>query len=54
MNNTIHTILPDNNECSDDTDDCSHMCTNTIGSYVCGCDEGYHLDDDDATCIGMY
>ena len=54
MNNTIHTILPDNNECIDDTDGCSDMCTNTVGSFVCGCNEGYRLDDDGATCIGMY
>ena len=35
-------ILLDINECNSITDDCHH-CTNTNGSYICTCDEGYEL-----------
>ena len=51
---TLISILPDINECRDKTDNCNHTCTNTIGSFVCGCNSGFHLDDDLTTCIGMY
>ena len=52
---TLLFIIPDINECDPDigTHDCDHTCTNTNGSFVCGCDNGYHLDDDGTTCIGM-
>ena len=43
----------DINECSDDNGGCDHTCTNTIGSYSCGCDDGYELDTDEHTCIGI-
>lgn len=32
---------------------CSQRCSNTIGSYVCSCYEGYQLDSDGETCNGM-
>ena len=53
---TLLSIIPDINECDPDigTHICDHTCTNTIGSFICGCNSGYHLDNDDATCIGMY
>ena len=50
----IHSNHVDIDECNDGTHDCSQTCTNTMGSFVCGCNVGYHLDDDDTTCIGMY
>ena len=42
------------NECSEGTHNCSQICTNTDGSFTCGCNDGYHLDFDNVTCNGMY
>ena len=47
-------ILPDIDECSDGTHNCSQTCTNTEGGFYCGCNTGFVLDDDGATCNGMY
>ena len=44
----------DTDECSNGTHNCSHICTNTNGSYMCGCNDGYYLDFDNVTCNGMY
>ena len=44
-------------ECSVGTHDCSQTCTNTVGSYICGCNTGYLLkltETDGVTCNGMY
>ena len=41
-------------ECSDGTHDCSHTCTNTEGSFTCGCNSGYLLDVNGKSCIGRY
>ena len=30
------------------------MCTNTEGSFTCGCNDGYLLDSDGTTCNGTY
>ena len=47
-------MRPDVDECAEDTDGCLHTCTNTIGSFICGCNStGYTLDDDGITCHGM-
>ena len=43
----------DIDECSDGTHNCSQTCTNTNGSFTCGCNSGYLLDIDGATCNGM-
>ena len=48
----------DPTECQDGvTNDCTHTCTRTVSngssSYECGCDEGYELSLDNATCEGM-
>ena len=51
---TLISILPDIHECRNKTDNCHHTCTNTKGSFVCGCYSGFHLHDDHTTCIGMY
>ena len=31
---------------------CSQECVNTVGSYYCGCDDGYLLLSDNHTCTG--
>ena len=43
----------DIDECIDGTHDCSQTCTNLIGSFICGCNYGYILDDDGFTCHGI-
>ena len=47
-------FYPDIDECSDETDDCSHICTNTDGSFTCECFNGFVLDSDGSTCNGEY
>ena len=32
---------------------CNQICINTDGSFICGCNSGYLLDDDGFTCLGM-
>ena len=44
---------PDIDECSARTDNCSQKCTNTNGSFICGCNTGFQLDNDAVTCNGM-
>lgn len=31
---------------------CHHKCNNTIGSFICLCNEGFALMDDKKTCKG--
>ncbi|KAI8503921.1 hypothetical protein Bbelb_179890 [Branchiostoma belcheri] len=38
----------DQDEC--ETSDCQQLCTNTPGSFMCGCQEGYLLLDDRRSC----
>ena len=57
MYKIIHTYITnhlDIDECSDGTHYCSQTCTNTVGSFTCGCNYGYLLDVDGTTCNGMY
>ena len=44
----------DIDECNEGTDNCSQTCTNAEGNFTCECDDGYYLDIDETTCIGMY
>ena len=32
---------------------CSHFCENTLGSYSCFCPSGYHLEENQITCMGI-
>ena len=43
----------DVDECSEGTSGCSQLCTNTIGSYTCTCDNGYQLTNDNHTCTDI-
>ena len=48
-------LLLDIDECaSEDTNNCGQTCVNTEGSYFCQCDDGYRLESDGYTCVGMY
>ena len=42
----------DINECSTNNGGCAQDCTNTDGSYFCGCNVGYRLNSDGYTCNG--
>ena len=47
--------MSDINECANDSlNGCNQKCTNTIGSFVCECNNGYELGDDLMTCSGLY
>ena len=43
-------MFVDIDECATGLDMCDHNCTNTPGSYVCSCYEGYY--EDGHRCIG--
>ena len=47
-------LCADIDECTENTDGCSQVCTNSIGSYECSCRLGYRLDADQHTCNGKY
>ena len=42
----------DIDECEQGSDGCDHNCTNTVGSYLCMCMDGYELESDNHTCTG--
>ena len=52
QNHTYISNHLDIDECSDGTHDCSQTCTNTVGSFTCGCNNGYLQNG--TTCNGMY
>ena len=46
-------LTSDINECCDScSNECDQNCNNTDGSYICYCNTGYELRDDNKTCIG--
>ena len=45
-------LCTDINECGDINGGCQHSCKNTFGSYICSCDPGYLLLEDNSTCEG--
>ena len=42
----------DNNECEVNNGGCNQNCNNTLGSYMCSCEEGYSLNFDRFNCSG--
>lgn len=42
----------DTNECAVNNGGCVQVCTNTIGSYICFCNNGYVLDANGYSCTG--
>ena len=44
----------DIDECEPGRNNCSQTCTNTVGSFECGCLAGYSLQEDGVTCTGEY
>ena len=45
-------IFLDIDECTEGSRQCTQNCSNTIGSYVCSCNEGFIIDVDRLTCDG--
>ena len=50
-----HCLLADIDECVTGAHNCSSpaRCVNEDGFFRCTCPEGYHLDDSQASCIGL-
>ena len=46
-------LSSDINECVLGTNNCNQNCNNTIGSYYCSCDPGYHLLNHPHICSGI-
>ncbi len=40
----------DTNECTFTNGGCEHYCTNTVGSFICSCLDGYWLDLNGKNC----
>ncbi len=49
--NFLYTL--DVDECLVGTDLCNQTCTNNVGSYTCGCQPGYRLNEDGLNCEGI-
>ena len=43
----------DIDECTNTYHDCHHHCINMPGSYMCSCNEGFELAEDERSCEGM-
>lgn len=43
----------DVDECIEDNGNCSNICINLLGSYLCACETGYELDVDKHSCIDV-
>ena len=44
----------DVDECSTNNGGCDHVCTNTVGSFNCSCNDSFSLNTDGATCDGQF
>ena len=45
-------VTTDVNACSSNNGNCSQICANTNGSFICSCQIGYILNADGRTCNG--
>lgn len=45
-------LLLDLDECEVVNGGCEQVCINSIGSYSCGCYQGYNLEDNASNCTG--
>ncbi len=43
--------IKDINECNTNNGGCESICTNTIGSFICTCQNGYYLGPDYQSCL---
>lgn len=48
--NTCYLCI-DIDECANSNGGCDQTCTNTIGSFSCGCNDGYELVNE-TLCVG--
>ena len=53
-NYLLFLLFADIDECQSGRSNCSQTCTNTFGSFTCGCMPGYSLQEDGVTCTGMH
>ena len=51
---SILSLSADINECTEGTSGCTQSCSNTLGSFQCGCNNGFRLSGNGRTCNGMY
>ena len=45
-------LFLDTNECQTNNGGCEQVCTNTVGSFECSCNQGFSLSSDGANCNG--
>ena len=48
----VNLICLDVDECAAGSSGCAHVCVNTMGSFACGCRDGFQLNSDQFTCTG--
>ena len=44
----------DIDECEIGVHDCTQICNNTVGRFLCSCNDGYQIDSDNRTCECIY
>ena len=50
---TVYELI-DIDECLVANGNCEQICSNTIGSMECDCQDGYRLGSDGESCLGWY
>ena len=48
----MNILLTDIDECLTENAGCGQICTNTMGSFVCSCNQGFTLSSDGRNCTG--